>query len=78
MNNKIMGASETQDWYIAQAAAHWLREHGYFVKWDDNHGCYRVVEEGIDRKDDLVRPTEFKTVQAAYSAAFELIAKEGK
>lgn len=74
--DKIMSASEERDWYIAQAAAHWLREHGYFVKWDDNHGCYRVVEEGADRKDDLPHATEFKTVQAAYSRAFRLIAGE--
>lgn len=74
--DRALHPSETQDWYIAQAAAHWLREHGYFVKWDNEYGCYRVVEEGADRKDDLVRPAEHKTVQAAYSAAFRLIAGE--
>jgi hypothetical protein len=68
--------SETSEWYIAQAAAHWLREHGYFVKWDNEYGCYRVMLEGIDRANDKPYPAEFKTVQAAYSLAFRLIAGE--
>jgi hypothetical protein len=76
--DKVMSASEEAEWHIVQAAARWLREHGYLVRWDDDHGCYRVVEEGADRKDDKVRPTEFKSAGDAYYTALRLIAKEIK
>lgn len=76
--DKIMSKSEARDWEIAQAAAHWLREHGYFVKWDDDNACYRVVEEGADQADDQMLPQKFKRVGDAFGRAFELADKQGR
>jgi hypothetical protein len=72
--DRVMSASEEAEWHIVQAAARWLREHGYLVRWDDDHGCYRVVAEGADRKDDMPYLTEFKSAGDAYTFAFRLIA----
>lgn len=77
-HDKVMSASEEMTWDIAQAAAHWLREHGYLVRWDGDTGCYRVMLEGISREDDRAYPAEFSTVQAAYWRAFQLVAGEAK
>lgn len=74
----VTKASADTDFAIAQTAARWLREHGYFVAWDCDASCYRVMLEGIDRADDKPYPAEFSTVQAAYWRAFQLVTGEVK
>lgn len=74
----VTKASADTDFDISRTAARWLREHGYFVAWDSDHACYRLVEEGIDRKDDKPLSDQYRTVGAAYWWAFQLIAQEGK
>lgn len=58
----------------AKAMARWAREHGYLVAQDVGTGCWRIVLEGIDRKDDEFYPTEFKKCEDAYYWVFKLIA----
>lgn len=75
MNEEIVDFMDQYE-EIASATMRWLREHGYFIAYDEKMRCFRIILEGIDRKDDTPYPAVFNSRRAAYYRALQLIGQE--